>query len=158
MKVVCFHNPEEENGFLSNWYVSKFEVDGRMFSSMEQFMMYRKAICFVDEAVAEQILRTDDVARIKELGRMVSGYNENIWNGMRQLIVYEGLVAKFSQNEALKERLLQTGDALLAECAVYDRIWGIGLSMKDEKRFDISQWRGENLLGYALMMVRNKIK
>ena len=118
-------------------------------------MMYRKAICFQDEAVAEQILKTDDVARIKELGRIVSGYNENIWNGMRQLIVYEGLVAKFSQNGALKERLLQTGDALLAECAVYDRIWGIGLSMKDEKRFDISQW---NLLGYALMMVRNKIK
>lgn len=158
MKVMCFHNPDEENGFLSNWYVSKFEVDGRMFSSMEQFMMYRKAICFVDEAVAEQILKTDDVARIKELGRLVSGYNENIWNGMRQLIVYEGLVAKFSQNEELKERLLQTGDALLAECAVHDRIWGIGLSMKDEKRFDIAQWRGENLLGYALMMVRNKIK
>ena len=121
-------------------------------------MMYQKAICFGDEAVAEQILKTDDVARIKELGRLVSGYNENIWNGMRQLIVYEGLVAKFSQNEELKERLLQTGDALLAECAVHDRIWGIGLSMKDEKKFEISQWRGENLLGYALMIVRNKIK
>ena len=140
------------------WYISKCEVTGRVFSSMEQFMMYQKAICFGDEAVAEQILKTDDVARIKELGRMVSGYNENIWNGMRQLIVYEGLVAKFLQNEELRERLLQTGDALLAECAVHDRIWGIGLSMKDEKRFDISQWRGENLLGYALMMVRNKIK
>ncbi|OKZ73037.1 MAG: hypothetical protein BHV87_11085 [Clostridiales bacterium 36_14] len=158
MKVVCFHNPEEEKGFLSNWYISKFEVAGRVFSSMEQFMMYQKAICFGDESVAEQILKTDDVARIKELGRMVSGYNENIWNGMRQLIVYEGLVAKFSQNEELKERLLQTGDALLVECAVHDRIWGIGLSMKDERRFDISQWRGKNLLGYALMMVRNKIK
>ena len=158
MKVVCFHNPEEEKGFLSNWYISKFEVAGRVFSSMEQFMMYQKAICFGDESVAEQILKTDDVARIKELGRMVSGYNENIWNGMRQLIVYEGLVAKFSQNEELKERLLQTGDALLVECAAHDRIWGIGLSMKDERRFDISQWRGKNLLGYALMMVRNKIK
>ena len=158
MKVVCFHNPEEEKGFLSNWYISKFEVARRVFSSMEQFMMYQKAICFGDESVAEQILKTDDVARIKELGRMVSGYNENIWNGMRQLIVYEGLVAKFSQNEELKERLLQTGDALLVECAVHDRIWGIGLSMKDERRFDISQWRGKNLLGYALMMVRNKIK
>ena len=121
-------------------------------------MMYRKAICFQDEAVAEQILKTDNVAHIKELGRTVSGYNENVWNGMRQLIVYDGLVAKFSQNEEFKEKLLQTGDALLAECAVHDRIWGIGLSMKDEKRFDISQWRGENLLGYALMIVRNKIK
>lgn len=157
-KVVCFHNPEEENGFLSNWYVSRFEVDGKMFSSMEQFMMYQKAICFHDEAVAEKILKTDDVARIKELGRMVSGYNENIWNGMRQLVVYEGVVAKFSQNEALKEKLLQTGNALLAECAVHDRIWGIGLSMKDEKRFDISQWRGKNLLGYTLMMARDKLK
>ena len=29
-KVVCFHNPEEENGFLSNWYVSRFEVDGSL--------------------------------------------------------------------------------------------------------------------------------
>ncbi len=158
MKVVCFHNPDEENGFLSNWYISKFEVDGRAFSSMEQFMMYKKAICFGDEVVAELILKSDDVAYIKELGRTVSGYNENVWNGMRQLIVYDGLVAKFSQNEEFKEKLLQTRDALLAECAVHDRIWGIGLSMKDEKRFDISQWRGENLLGYALMMVRNKIK
>lgn len=158
MKVVCFHNPDEENGFLSNWYVSKFEVDGKMFSSMEQFMMYQKAICFGDEAVAELILKSGDVAYIKELGRTVSGYNENVWNGMRQLIVYDGLVAKFSQNEEFKEKLLQTGDALLAECAVHDRIWGIGLSMKDEKRFYISQWRGENLLGYALMMTRNKIK
>ena len=158
MKVVCFHNPDEENGFLSNWYISKFEVDGRAFSSMEQFMMYKKAICFGDEVVAELILKSDDVAYIKELGRMVSGYNDNVWNGLRQLIVYDGLVAKFSQNEEFKEKLLQTGDALLAECAVHDRIWGIGLSMKDEKRFDISQWRGENLLGYALMIVRNKIK
>lgn len=56
-KVVCFHNPEEENGFLSNWYVSRFEVDGKMFSSMEQFMMYQKASCFHDEAVAEKILK-----------------------------------------------------------------------------------------------------
>ena len=158
MKIIGFHNPDEEYGFLSNWHLSDFQGDGIDFTSMEQFMMYQKAICFHDEAVAEKILKTDDVARIKELGRMVSGYNENIWNGMRQLVVYEGVVAKFSQNEALKEKLLQTGNALLAECAVYDRIWGIGLSMKDEKRFDISQWRGENLLGYALMMARDKLK
>ena len=128
MNVICFHNPDEENGYLSNWYLSHFTVNGIDFSSIEQFMMYQKAICFGDESVAEQILKTDDVARIKELGRMVSGYNENIRNGMRQLIVYEGLVAKFSQNEELKERLLQTGEAILVESAVHERIRGIGLS------------------------------
>ena len=41
MQIICFHNPDEENGYLSNWYPSNFIVDGVHFSSMEQFMMYR---------------------------------------------------------------------------------------------------------------------
>ena len=121
-------------------------------------MMYHKAVCFRDGTIAEQILAIDDVARIKELGRTVSGYNDNIWNGVRQLIVYEGLLAKFSQQEILKKKLLETKDAILAECAVHDSVWGIGLSVKDERRFDISQWKGKNLLGYTLMMVRNHVE
>ena len=52
MDIICFHNPDEDNGYLSNWYPSPFTVDDIAFSSMEQFMMYRKAICFGDEAVA----------------------------------------------------------------------------------------------------------
>ena len=71
-----------------------------------------------------------------QLGRQVRNYNDHIWNGIRQIVVYEGLVAKFSQNEELKKQLKETKTAILAECAVKDRIWGIGLSMKDLKRFD----------------------
>ena len=56
MSIICFHNPDEDNGYLSNWYPSHFIVDDIAFSSMEQFMMYRKAICFGDEVVATQIL------------------------------------------------------------------------------------------------------
>lgn len=157
MQIICFHNPEEENGYLSNWYPSNFMVDGIQFSSMEQFMMYRKAICFQDECIAEKILGTKDVAEIKALGRAVKDYDENYWNGVRQVIVYEGLFAKFSQNKELKDNLVNTGNVILAECAVKDRIWGIGLSMKDENRYDKSKWRGENLLGYTLMMVRERL-
>ena len=97
MTVVCFHNPSEENGYLSNWYPCRFTVEGVDFSSMEQYMMYGKAMCFHDETIAKQILQTDDVTRIKELGRLVSNYNDQIWSGMRQIIVYEGLVEKFSR-------------------------------------------------------------
>lgn len=157
MEVICFHNPEEENGYLSNWYLCDFKVRGNQFSSMEQYMMYCKAICFCDVSLAEQILATKDAAKIKFLGRLVSNYDENFWNGVRQIVVYEGLFAKFSQNEELKEKLKATGSALLAECAVKDRIWGIGLSMKDPDRTDNTKWNGQNLLGYALMMVRERL-
>ena len=157
MKIICFHNPDEEYGFLSNWYHSEFIVSEIVFSSMEQYMMYEKAVCFHDEEIASQILKTEDVAEIKQLGRAVKKYDENVWNGMRQLIVYEGLMAKFSQNENLRNHLKDTKDAILAECAVKDRIWGIGLSMTDPDRLDKDKWRGQNLLGYTLMMVRSKL-
>lgn len=157
MNIICFHNPNEENGYLSNWYLSDFSVDGIEFTSMEQFMMYRKAICFGNEAIAKEILASKNVAYIKKLGRLVANYNENIWNGLRQLIVYEGLRAKFTQNYFLKQKLLDTQDAMLAECAVKDRIWGIGLSVNDPMRFDINAWKGKNLLGYSLMMVRDNL-
>lgn len=92
----------------------------------------------------------------KESGDCMN-YDENHWNGMRQIVVYEGLLAKFSQNTNLKEQLKATGDAFLTECAVKDRIWGIGLSMSDPDRLDRAKWKGQNLLGYALMMVRNRL-
>ena len=158
MQIICFHNPSEDYGFLSNWYLSDFQIDGITFTSMEQYMMYKKAICFKNENIANQILAEKNVAKIKELGRLVSDYDEHIWNGVRQIIIYEGLFAKFSQNESLRSKLLDTKYSTLVECAVKDRIWGIGLSMTDPKRLIQTEWQGQNLLGYALMMVRDRLK
>ncbi len=156
-EIIGFHNPDEKYGFLSNWYLSDFMAEGIPFSSMEQYMMYKKAVLFEDYETAKEILRTKDVGKIKALGRQVKNYNDVIWNGRRQVIIYQGLLEKFRQNQELKERLLQTGNAILAECAVQDKIWGIGVSMKDERQFTISKWKGQNLLGFALMEVREKL-
>jgi len=70
----------------------------------------------------------------------------------------EGLLEKFQQNVELKEKLLSTQDNILAECAVQDRIWGIGFSMNDKRRFDLNEWQGQNLLGFSLMQVRAVLK
>ena len=158
MNIRCFHNPDEENGYLCNWYLSEFKVDSIQFSSLEQYMMYKKAIVFNDTKIAKEILETTDVSKIKALGRQVSNYNDTYWNGVRQIIIYKGLLEKFSRNEDLKKRLLNTGNDILAECAVQDKIWGIGLSMKDVNRWDMEKWRGENLLGFALMLVREELR
>ncbi len=156
-KVICFHNPEEANGYLSNWFMADFSVGNIQFSSMEQYIMYQKAVLFQDMDIAEEILKTSDVGKIKALGRSVKNYEDVIWNGMRQVVVYQGLLEKFRQNEELKQKLLATKNHVLAECAVQDKIWGIGLSMKDDRRFDLHEWQGQNLLGFALMCVREKV-
>ncbi|MBQ8175832.1 MAG: NADAR family protein [Oscillospiraceae bacterium] len=156
-RIVCFHNPDEMNGYLSNWYMSDFVIDDIKFTSMEQYMMYKKAQLFNDTEIMQEILSTDNVGKIKMLGRSVKNYDETMWNGVRQIVVYEGLFAKFSQNESLREKLLATENDILAECAVSDCIWGIGLAMNDEKRLSTEEWRGQNLLGFAIMQVREKL-
>ncbi|MCM1541925.1 MAG: NADAR family protein [Blautia sp.] len=156
-EIICFHNPDERNGYLSNWYLSDFETGGIRYSSMEQYMMHQKAVLFHDEEIGGQILDTSDVGKIKALGRSVRGYDDLLWNGMRQILIYKGLMEKFRQNEELKKALLATGQSILAECAVQDRIWGIGLSMKDDRRFDLKEWQGQNLLGFSLMCVRAEL-
>lgn len=70
----------------------------------------------------------------------------------------KGNKAKFSQNPTLKEFLLSTGDSILAEASPYDSIWGIGLGWEDAEKGGVAQWRGENLLGCALMEVRDWLK
>jgi len=100
-KVVCFHNPNEENGYLSNWWLSKFTINDVTYTSAEQYMMHQKALLFQDTQIAEAILKTNDVAKIKAYGRKVKNYDDTIWNDKRKEIVYQGLLAKFQQNKDL---------------------------------------------------------
>ncbi len=156
--MICFHKPNEENGYLSNWYLLSFEIDGIKFSSVEQYMMYKKAICFNDLEIANKIMATDNVESIKAFGRAVSNYNDDVWSAIRKNVVKDALLAKFSQNSELKDKLLNTGNDTLCECAVRDLIWGIGLSMSDPDRFNKEKWRGNNLLGNTLMEVREELR
>lgn len=156
--AVFFHLPEEPNGYLSNWYPAYFDLDGTTYSSTEQYIMYQKCILFDDRPSAVAVLETHDPAEQQAIGQNASGFNGTVWNGMKQLIAYKGLLAKFSQNEELKKQLLATGDAYLVECAYKDTIWACGIRLHETDRHDMSKWRGQNLLGFTLMKVRETIR
>ncbi len=155
--VIGFYDVGDENEAFSNWYPSPFVWGGIRFFCMEQYMMYRKAAMFRDEESAAAILAATDPATCKALGRGVKGFDKRTWDARGQLAVFSGLMVKFSQNEELREQLLATGDAILAECSPTDRIWGIGLSLTEERRLDPDLWQGKNLMGYALMEVREQM-
>jgi len=157
-RVVRFHNPGEPYGYLSNWYLSEFTVDGVRFSSVEQYMMYQKAVLFNDRVTAGRILKTADPAEIKALGRAVSGYRDGSWAAVRKEVVKKAVFAKFSQNALLKTWLLNTDNQLLAECAVRDHVWGTGTSIFSSDSDHPERWKGQNLLGTVLMEVRDELR
>lgn len=146
--IICFHNPNEINGILSNWWKGTFIWDGVKFSSAEQAMMYAKAKRFNDLEALNKIMSTSDVRKIKQYGREVRNYDEKVWGRERYGIVRSIIEQKILTNEqVLAELKKYPKDSLFCECAVKDRIWGIGLSMTDPRRFDTRQWNGQNYLG-----------
>ena len=156
--AIFFHKPEEPYGWLSNWYRSDFELDGINYSSVEQCIMYQKCVLFGDTESAHKVMETVYPDAQQAIARNATGYIDCVWRGYRQIIVEKALMAKFSQNRDLKQKLLDTGDAWLVECARTDKNWACGISLYDDQRFDASNWLGMNILGFALMKVREDIQ
>lgn len=121
-------------------------------------MMAEKARIFGDQENLDAILASSSPKDIKAYGRAVRNFSPSKWNAVKFDIVVKGNTAKFSQNPELKRFLLSTGDAELVEASPKDRIWGIGLSEDDPRAVDKSKWPGQNLLGQALMQVRDRLQ
>jgi len=143
---------------LSQWWPARFCVEGVTYPTAEHFMMAEKARLFGDESTRARILTTRHPKTAKELGREVRHFKQNVWHKERFHIVVRGNLAKFEQNRDLGAYLLSTGDKVLVEASPYDDIWGIGLAADDQRAKNPAQWRGLNLLGFALMEVRQILR
>ncbi|RQO32276.1 DUF1768 domain-containing protein [Taibaiella sp. KBW10] len=143
---------------FSQWWPATFTVDGKNYATAEHWMMEQKALLFGDEAIALAVLAAKTPAEAKKLGREVKNYDEAIWLAHRYEIVVHGNYHKFSQHAALKEFLCNTKDRVLVEASPVDAIWGIGMAEDHPEILQPKQWRGLNLLGFALMEVRDKIQ
>ncbi|MBK3779842.1 NADAR family protein [Paraburkholderia aspalathi] len=142
----------------SNWHLAAFAERGRSFSSTEQYMMWAKAVRFGCYVLAAKMLAVHKVKKLKEMGRDVTGYNEEAWERERMPMMVRACWLKFTQNPAMRDELLATGERILVEASPDDKIWGILLGEDDPRALDEKQWLGRNLLGYALMDVRRLIR
>jgi len=142
---------------LSQWYESSFVVDGVTYLTAEHCMMAGKARLFGDEDTLAKILAAKTPNAAKKLGRKVQGFDNEQWIKHRFDIVVSASIEKFRQNEALGNFLAETGDRTLVEASPTDRIWGIGLAVDHEHARDPNQWKGLNLLGFALMEAREQL-
>lgn len=118
-------------------------------------MMASKARLFGDVSIAEKVLDAPGPKEAKALGRQVSGFDNSVWEQNRTEIVVKGNYQKFRSNKELADFLLATSGKVLVEASPVDRVWGIGLNAHDPNASNPLRWRGENLLGFALMEVRD---
>ncbi|WP_444930666.1 NADAR family protein [Microbulbifer sp. SSSA002] len=144
-------------GCFSQWYDSPYECSGHRFMTAEHHMMYQKAILFSDNEAATKLLSASNPGEAKAIGRQVRGFDQAKWDQFKVEIVVSANLAKFGSNPELKEFLLSTGEQVLVEASPVDRIWGIGLAEDNPACKNPNLWKGENLLGFALMEVRDQL-
>ncbi|HLK96213.1 MAG TPA: NADAR family protein [Hymenobacter sp.] len=142
---------------FSQWYPAAFTLDGDTYATAEHYMMAEKARLFNDETTRAAILQAAHPNDAKKLGRRVKGFDDAQWNAARFAIVVRGNEAKFSQHPAMRDFLLQSGARVLVEASPVDTIWGIGLAQDSPRATNPAEWRGLNLLGFALMEVRDNL-
>lgn len=145
-------------GCLSQWWEAEFTHQGQVYCCMEQMMMASKARLFGDEEVLAEILACSDPALIKKLGRKVRNFDDAAWDEWKFTFIVQGNISKFTADAEMRDFLLSTGDCVLVEASPYDCIWGIGMTEDNPQASDPRQWRGKNLLGFALMQARDEIR
>ncbi len=156
--MICFFHENEDYGCFSNWFISLFTYAGKKYASAEQFMMYHKVMLFREYGLADKIMATSNPAIAKKLARQpFPEFDHALWERVCYNIVKRGVGAKFRQNKAIQDILINTGNEVIAECSPYDMKWGIGIDIDDPKRLDVSKWTGRNLLGRILMEVREEL-
>ncbi|KAI6243192.1 NADAR family protein [Aphelenchoides fujianensis] len=143
---------------FSNHFPVDFQYDGHDFHTSEQAFMYAKAKQFGDDDAKEKILAEWDPRACKSLGRAVRNFDEAVWTRVSYDTMLSVLRAKFSQHTALRNFLTNTVDAMIVEAAPRDRIWGIGMGENNPQVADPSKHRGRNLLGKALMEIREEFR
>jgi len=123
---------------FSQWFARDFtDPDPSLppsttFKTAEHYMMCHKALLFDPEA-AQAILDSPTPEEAKRLGRLIRGFDREVWNGKADGVVERANYLKFSQHEDLKGYVFRTEGKTLVECNRDDRIWGIGYGVEDAK-------------------------
>lgn len=153
------HRPSNDGSItkscFSQWWESKFEYNGEVFKTAEQWMMAEKAKLFGDNDLYNKILKSSSPGEAKKLGREIINFNQKVWDDNKRQIVIKGNLLKFSQNVELRKYLIGTNKRILVEASPVDQIWGNGLSFDSKDALIPQNWRGQNLLGFVLMEVRD---
>ena len=151
-RMLC-ENADPDNGiicgffgeyrFLSNFWNAPIEYDGIVYSSNEAAFQAQKCLD-INEKLRFVGLAPD---KAKELGREICLRPD--WESVKLGVMEDIVRAKFTQNPALAELLLATGNRPLIEGNTWDdTFWGMSLTT----------YEGKNNLGRILIKIRSELR
>ena len=137
-----------EHRFMSNFWPSEVEYAGVTYATVEHAFQAAK---FDDLDYREIIRQASTPGKSKAFGRTRDYPLRDGWSeGLAIQVMSELVAKKFTKDEDLKKRLLDTGDAVLVETNSWgDDIWGDSTTTIEP---------GKNQLGIILMTVRSALR
>ena len=160
--VILFAEPNTNDyGFLSLKWTVEIEFNGTMYNSAYQAIAAEIAKSFNDQDNLQKIMIAETPDDVNYTLANVPGdaeINETKWNDLTKQFIYDVNIAKYNQYPELAARLLETKNATLGAYIPDDNLIGIGLSIDNIQAKNSVNWTGQNLLGKALMDIRQKIR
>ncbi len=143
-KVIKFYSQNDKFGEFSNFAAYPIVLKKKKWPTSEHYFQAQK---FENREHQEQIRKANSPMIAARLGRDRKKKLRKDWESVKDNIMYEAVLAKFTQYQVLKELLLSTDDAMLIEHTSNDSYWGDG-----------GHGRGRNMLGQLLMRVRSELQ
>jgi len=160
--VILFSEPDTNDyGFLSLSWAVDLEYNGTVYQSAKQAIYAEIAKAFHDDANLKMIMIAENPDAIVYELKNIPGdadVNEPKWNDLLNRYIYDINLIKFKKYPELGQRLLQTQKANLGAYLPNDNQLGIGISIDNIQSKDPINWTGQNLLGKALMSIREQIR
>ena len=133
---------------MSNYWRSPIEMDGKTWPTTEHYFQAQK---FPTRPEHQEAIRVEENCdKAKEMGYQSEGFRKD-WGAVKDQVMYEALLAKFTQHTDLAEKLIKTGNAQIVEHTEEDKYWGDGGDGGNDTI-------GKNMLGKTLMRVREAIQ
>ncbi len=139
---ILFYKSNEPHGYLNNYYRSRMYVFGHWWNNVEA--PYQAMKCVKGDDFLK-IWRAGTPKEARELGQIVQCVPG--WEEIKVDVMEQCVMAKFTQDRDILEKLLLTLDAELIENSPIDSFWGCG-----------ADGQGQNNLGKVLMRTREKLK
>jgi ribA/ribD-fused uncharacterized protein len=142
--TINFYSTRDEFGCFSNFYAARIVLEGKMWRTTEHYFQAQK---FAGTPREEEIRQSNSPSIAARMGRSRKHPLRPDWERVKEAVMREAVLAKFTQHDDLRATLLGTGDAILVEHTSNDAYWGDG-----------GDGSGRNRLGQILMSVRAELR